>query len=123
MTEHHHRLGVSEVNLVVRHMKLVPCEKSSLEAAEEELDQLYGMDDISFDETSNVLNLAYDASRLCLDGIEEVLQKHGIKVSHDWWTRFKEGYYRFIDQNVKDHATHKPWSCHKSPPGSGRKRR
>jgi hypothetical protein len=28
------------------------------------------------------------------------------------WNRIKEDYYRFIDQNVKENAKQKPWSCH-----------
>ncbi len=116
-----HRLGVSEVNLVVRHLKLEPSEGTCLLEAIAEVDQLFGLDDISFDDRSHVLNIAYDASRLCLDGIEDILKKHGIEVSHDWWTHFKEGYYRFIDENVQDNAGHESWSCHQSPPSNKRK--
>ena len=116
MTKKEHRLGVSELNLVVRHLKLEPAEQQQLEAAITEIDQIYGLDAISFDEQSYVLNLAYDASRICLDGIEDVLKKHGIEISHGWWTRFKEDYYKFVDQNIKNNLGHKPWSCHNSPP-------
>lgn len=112
-----HRLGVSEVNLVVRHLKLEPLKQTKLQEAIAEIDKIYGLDAISFDEKSHVLNLAYDASRICLDGIEEVLKQHDVEVGHDWWTHFKEGYYKFVDQNVKDNASHEPWSCHKRPPG------
>ncbi|MAK45281.1 MAG: hypothetical protein CMN80_14160 [Spongiibacter sp.] len=116
-----HRLGVSEVNLVVRHLKLDAKNVSNINDAITEIDKLYGLDAVSFDEQSQVLNLAYDASRLCLDGIEDVLAKHGIEVGHDWWTHFKEGYYKFVDQNIKDNSEHEPWSCHKSPPRNRRK--
>lgn len=116
-----HRLGVSEVSLVVRHLKLEPADGSRLLDAIAEIDELYGLDDISFDDRYHVLNIAYDASRLCLDGVEDVLKKHAVEVSHDWWTRFKTGYYRFVDDNVKDNAGHEPWSCHQSPPGNKRK--
>jgi len=47
--------------------------------------------------------------------VEEILTKHGIQPRHDWWTHFKEEYYRFVDQNVKDNAQHEPWSCHRTP--------
>ncbi len=87
---------------MVRHLKLEPVKQTNLEAAIAEVDQLYGLDAITFDEKSHVLNLAYDASRICLDGIEEVLKKHSVEVSYDWWTHFKEGYYKFVDENVKD---------------------
>ena len=55
-----------------------------------------------------------------IDGIEEVIRKHGADVHDDWWTHTKESYYKFVDQNVKDNAAHKPWSCHKVPPGASR---
>ena len=117
-----HRLGVSEVNLVVRHLKLERADGICLLDAIAEIDELYGLDDISFDDKSHILNIAYDASRLCLDGIEDVLKKHGVEISHDWWTRFKTGYYRFVDDNVKDNAGHEPWSCHQSPPTSNKRK-
>ena len=122
MTNAEHRLGVSEVNLVVRHLRVEPVDQTNLEAAIAEIDQLYRLDAISFDEKRHVLNLAYDASRICLDGIEDVLKKHNVEVSHDWLTHFKEGYYKFIDENVKDNASHEPWSCHQTPQDASRKR-
>jgi len=116
MTNKEHRLGVAEVNLVTRHLKLEPVTEKALSTAIEEIDKVYGLDTISFDEKSQVLNVAYDASRTCIDGIEDILATHGLSVSHDWWTHFKEGYYRFVDQNIKDNVTHNPWSCHNQPP-------
>ena len=113
MKDKEHRLGVSEVNLVKRHLKLEEAPLDKIQLAIEEIDKLYGMDSVSYDDTSRVLNMAYDASRLCIDGIEEILKKHGVEVSHDWWTHFKEEHYRFVDENVKDNAEHEPWSCHK----------
>ena len=110
-----HRLGVSEVNLVVRHLRIEPIEQIRLQEAITEIDKIYGLDAIFFDEKSHVLNLVYDASRVCLDDIEDLLKQHDVEVSHDWWTHVKEGYYKFVDQNVKDNANHEPWSCHKRP--------
>ena len=121
MSSKEHRLGVSAVNLVVRHLKLETAAQGVMAAALGEIDQIYGFDGVSFDEKSCVLNLAYDGSRVSIDGVEEMLSKHGISVSHGWWTHFKEGYYRFVDENVKDNARHEPLSCHKVPPGAGRK--
>jgi len=113
MKKEEHRLGVSEVNLVKRHLKLEDSPFEIIKVAVDEIDKLYGMDSVSFDEKSRVLNMEYDATRLCIDGIEEVLKKHGVELSHGWWTHFKEGHYRFEDENVKDNAKRDPWSCHK----------
>lgn len=121
MKKQEHRVGVSAVNLVVRHLKLEAVAQDLVAAATEEIDKVYGLDGVSFDEKTQVLNLAYDGSKVSIDGIEELLRKHGINVSHDWWTHFKESYYRFIDDNVKDNARHEPLSCHKVPLGAGRK--
>ncbi|MCE8015991.1 cation transporter [Halomonas sp. MCCC 1A17488] len=122
MSNKEHRLGVSEINLVTRHLKLEPNDEVSIRAAVVDIDQLYGLDGVSFDEKKWRLDLAYDASRVCLDCVEDILKKHAVEISHDWWTRFKEEHYRFVDQNVKDNANHEPWSCHQSPPGSGKKK-
>lgn len=113
MKNREHRLGVSEVNLVVRRLKLESSPLGKIQMAVEEIDKLYGMDLISFDEKHQLLNMEYDASRLCIDDIEEVLKIHNIELNHSWWTHFKEEHYRVVDGNVKDNATRDPWSCHK----------
>ncbi|AJY52769.1 MULTISPECIES: hypothetical protein [Halomonadaceae] len=107
-----HRLGVSEANLVTRKLKLEPCSQRELEIALQEIDQLYGLDSVAFDENKRMLRLAYDASRICIECVEEVLTRHSIDISHGWWNRFKEDHYRFVDQNIKDNAAKDPWSCH-----------
>jgi len=107
-----HRLGVSEVNLVTRHLKFYSSDLNAVHAAVADIDELYGLDSVSFDEKKRKLHLAYDASRLCLDCVEDILEKHAVEISRDWWSRFKEEHYRFVDQNVKDNAKQEPWSCH-----------
>ena len=114
MTNKEHRLGVSETNLVVRHLNLEPDSLSDIAEAIAEIDEVYGLDSVTFEDNTHVLNLAYDATRTRIDGLEEILEKHGIEVSHDRWTNFKEGYYRFVDKNIKDNSTTEPWSCHGS---------
>ena len=116
MKHKEHRLGVSEVNLVNRHLRLLtPIDSTKLNEAIAEIDQLYGLDEVTVDEKSNKLDFSYDASRLCIDCVEEILTKHGIRPKDDWWTHFKEEYYRFVDQNVKENVRHEPWSCHRTP--------
>jgi hypothetical protein len=108
-----HRLGVSETNLVERHLKVEKASDEQVCSVVEEIDQLYGIDEVSFDPEHKVFILEYDATRLCIDSLEQVIKEHGIELSHDWWSRFKEDYYQFVDQNIHDNLTHKPWSCHK----------
>ncbi len=107
-----HRLGVSKVNLVMRKLKLDPSDQQFLQQAIEEVDQLYGLDSVAFDEQKRMLRLAYDASRICIECVENILSKHGIVISQGWWNRFKEEHYRFVDQNIKDNIAHEPWNCH-----------
>ena len=118
MPTQEHRLGVSEANLVIRHLKLEPCEANTMRAALVEIDQLFGLDGVSFDERSHMLNAAYDATRISIDCVLEVLSKYGIEVGHDWWTHLKEGYYRAVDGNVQDKANREPLSCHPPPPAA-----
>jgi len=122
MSDKDRRLGVSEINLVTRHLKLVPCDEAAIQAAIADIDQLYGLESVSYDSRKSRLDLAYDATRICLDCVEDILRKHAVEVSHDWWTRLKEEQYRFVDQNVKDNATHEPWSCHQKTHGSGKRK-
>ncbi len=107
-----HRLGVNEVNLVTRKLKLDPSDHPILLQAIEEIDQLYGLDSVAYDEEKRMLGLAYDATRICIECVEEILSRYGIAISDGWWNRFKEDHYRFVDQNIKDNAAHEPWNCH-----------
>lgn len=121
MAKETHRLGVAEANLVVRRLKIEAYIQESLTQAINEIDQLYGIDGVSFEKDSKELQLAYDASRLDIDAIERILKDNRVEVSQDWWTLLKEGYYRFVDQNVKDNANSQPHCCSKIPPEAKRK--
>jgi hypothetical protein len=116
MSKQEHRLGVEEVNLVKRRLKVIEPNERAITIAVNEIDDIYGLDRVSFDSASHQLYVAYDASKICLDCIEEVLNEHQIRVDQGWWNQFKEDYYRFVDENVKANAKHVPFSCHKVPP-------
>ena len=121
MNKTEHRDGVSEANLVIRHLKLNQVTSQKINRVTTEIDSLYGLDSVSYDQKSKVISLAYDATRISIDGIEELLLKHELEVAHDWWTHFKEGYYRFVDQNVSDNAHIKHHCCNKPPQGINKK--
>lgn len=112
MSHHDHRLGVSEAFLVTRKLKVTPDATGHISAAVTEIDALFGIDSVCYDPDHQKLHLAYDAKRLCIDDIEEVMIRHGVDIGPGRWNRIKEDYYRFVDQNVKDNAKQKPWSCH-----------
>lgn len=112
MKQREHRLGVSESTLVKRHLKIESSGPEGIQEALAEIDQLYGMDSVSFDQERSRLDLAYNAVRLSIDDIAAILERHGIDIAPGWWNHFKEEHYRFVDQNVKDNAQKEPWSCH-----------
>jgi len=121
MNESEHRVGVEEINLVVRNLKLCDVNNDNKRPMLDEIDSVLGVDAVSFYQEKNTLHLAYDATHVNLDCIEVIIKKHVIKLHNNWWSRIKNGYYRFVDQNVKENAQHKPLSCHKAP-GKTKKR-
>ncbi len=50
MAHREHRLGVSETTLVNRHLKLDSSDLDAVKAAVADIDELYGLDSVSFDE-------------------------------------------------------------------------
>lgn len=121
MSNFDHKVGVSEANLVIRTLKLAGMSESNSAAIIAEINTTFGVDAVSYNKNDKMLHLAYDATNVNLDGIEDILRKQGADVSDSWWNHIKEDYYKFVDQNVKDNANHKPWSCHKAPPGARKK--
>ncbi|MFT5755795.1 MAG: hypothetical protein ACI9LM_000507 [Alteromonadaceae bacterium] len=116
MTDLDHRVGIRENNLVVRNIRLSKVTEKNIDALIEEIDQMFGLDEVSFNRKDESIHLAYDAANLNLEGIEEIIKKHQIDIHDDWWTHTKESYYKFCDQNTKDNFEHQPWSCHTQPP-------
>lgn len=102
-------------HLVVRHLKLEGIDSSNERAMLNEIETTYGVDSASYEATSNTLHIAYDAMECNLEGLENIILKHGGDVSHDWNTTFKEGYYRFLDGNIRDHVVSEVWGGHNDP--------
>ncbi|WP_115720116.1 cation transporter [Gallaecimonas mangrovi] len=107
------RPGVREAYLVRRKLILT----GNLAAAEncaKAVDQLAGVNSVVL--AGNRLTLAYDATAVNLDALESEIQNHGLEVKHKGMAGMRLGYYRFVDQNIRDNATHEPWCCHRLPP-------
>ncbi|MFB9144938.1 hypothetical protein ACFFU2_00080 [Halomonas alkalicola] len=92
MSDKDRRLGVSEINLVTRHLKLVPCDEAAIQAAIADIDQLYGLESVSYDSRKSRLDLAYDATRICLDCVEDILRKHAVEEASRDWEVVKRGW-------------------------------
>ena len=97
MSDLDHRVGVREANLVVRNLRLSNVYEANCEPLIEEIDKLFGIDEVSYNIKEGAIHLAYDATHIDLDGIEAIIRKHGADLHNDWWTHTKEGYYQFVD--------------------------
>lgn len=87
MSDLDHRVGVREQNLVVRNLRLSNVTKINCDALIEEIDRVFGIDEVSYNIKDGEIHLAYDAVNINLDGIEELIKKHGADVHDDWWTK------------------------------------
>jgi len=111
-----HRAGVTEVNLVIRKLQLKGLTEFNRAKIIFEIDQAVGVDSVNFDIKDGLLHIAYDVTHINLDTIKVVVRKHGAEFSGGWWNHLKEGYYKFVDQNMIDNDKHKPSCCNRPPP-------
>lgn len=117
MSDHDHKPGVKDVNLVRRKLQLSGVSEQAAALLVVELGQLFGMDRVRFDASKSSLVFSYDATHCSLDRVEEKVRQHGASFDTGWWSRIKCSYYRFVDQNVKDNAAHEPHCCNRPPAG------
>ncbi len=122
MSTQEHRPGVQQASLVKRQLQLKAAPESEQALADfiSEADQLQGMDSLSYAPETNQLELQYDASHLNLAQIEQLLSRFHINLQDNWWQHLKQGYYQFVDDNIRDNALHQPSCCH-PPTGENRK--
>ncbi|WP_415230775.1 cation transporter [Psychromonas sp.] len=113
-----HRVGVTEVNLVIRKLQLKGLTEFNRAKIISEIDQAVGIDNVTLDNKNGLLHIAYDVTHINLDAIKLVVVKHGAELSGGWWNHFKEGYYKFVEQNMLDNIKHKPSCCSRPPPRS-----
>jgi hypothetical protein len=121
MTDVKHSVGVNEFNLVSRHLKIDHLTSENQSALLTEVEQILGVDAVSYDEKQRLFNVAYDATHTDLESIEKIITSYGADISDGWWNHLKEDYYKFVDQNIKDNAEHVPSCCHKPPSGLNKK--
>ena len=84
MSDLDHRVGVREANLVVRNLRLSNVYEANCEPLIEEIDKLFGIDEVSYNIKEGAIHLAYDATHIDLDGIEAIIRKHGADLHNDW---------------------------------------
>lgn len=110
-----HRPGIHEGYLMSRCLRIKDAAETNRERIVHDIDQLKGIDVVSFAAAKHELKLVYDGSMLCVDDIERVIKEHGCRFADDWWSSIKLGWYRYTDENVKSAAMHVPHCCNKPP--------
>ena len=110
-----HKPGIHEKYLMKRQVKLDRASPDALKEIVLALENRPAVAAVSLNEKKLRIDIAYDASVESLDHILAVMEEHGGDIAHDWWSNLKAGWYRSTDENIKDNATHEPWSCHQAP--------
>lgn len=118
-----YRDGVNPGYLVTFKIGYQCQDQTPLASALAKLDALLGMQQLTLLEKQCALVLKYDASKLDIDQILEMLSATNITLKSGWWATRKLNHYRFINQNVRDNAKHVPVCCSKPPPEVSRRLR
>jgi hypothetical protein len=114
MNRKKHKLEVDPAYRLTRRLKLVGPVEHHEKAVIEEIDGLFGVDNVSITNRKTLV-VVYDGTLRKIDDIREILERYGLRFGNDWITRFKMNWYRSTDQNVRANASHEPHCCSKSP--------
>ncbi|PKH01183.1 hypothetical protein CXF72_18045 [Psychromonas sp. MB-3u-54] len=117
-----HRVGVTEVNLVIRKLQLKGLTEFNQAKIVSEIDEAFGIENVTLDIKDGLLQIAYDVTHIDLDIIKRLVVKHGAEFSGGWRNNFKQGYYKFVDQNMIENSTHKASCCSRPPARSPKKK-
>ncbi len=99
-----HRQGVNELYLTKRTLRLSEVPAGERHLIMDEIDRLDGVDAVNWQK--NRLEIDYDASKRSIDDIGRVLEQHGAGLPHGMLSRFKLGWYRYTDHNMRETAGH-----------------
>ena len=123
MSNRTYRDGVNPGYVVTFKIRYQCLDQTSIAPALAKLDALLGMQQLTLLEKQSALVLKYDASKIDLDQILEMLSTFNITPKSGWWASRKLSHYRFINQNVRDNSKHVPVCCSKPPPEVSRRLR
>lgn len=107
-----HKLGVDSNYLVKRRLLIAGIFPQNGPALTQSIEALIGVDTVTLDLPTGALDVHYDASKRQLDDIVKIVTLEGSMLSTSRWQRFKRGWYRYFDQNIKENAAKAPWRCH-----------
>lgn len=111
MTEH--REGVNPAFLARHTLSLTGLNSADAGNLLADIDELPGVDRVRLKGREQTLKVAYDASRLNIDGVIAILEKYGASVKDSWWSRTRLGWQRQTDENIRDNARHEATCCSK----------
>jgi hypothetical protein len=100
---------------VERRIPLGAVAVASLQEAVQQLRAMESVSDAQVDKQGR-LRVAYDASRIGMREIEEMLDHLGIALAGGFWSRQKLAWYRFLDENAKANAHAGSGACCNRPP-------
>lgn len=115
MTVKTHRPGINEDFLMIRHLRLERLDVGKAESITSAIDNIAGIDTVSIKEDKQILDLSYEASQVNIKHIEDIVRQNGCDIGQDRWSRLKEGWYRFTDENAHSNAAHRASCCNKLP--------
>lgn len=102
----------------VVHRKLSIPEIQGKDCARNIRESFFGVDgvqEITLDADHKTIQITYDASQIGFGDIEYLLSDCGYPVSDSRWSRYKSGWYRFLDENAQSNAQSKGGSCCSNP--------
>lgn len=85
--------------------------KDSDRAIRESLSGINGVQAITVDAEHKIAWVIYDSSHIGFGEIEQLLNDCGHPISDSWWSRKKSEWYRYLDENARANAQHKPVCC------------
>jgi hypothetical protein len=101
------------INRVQRRLKYDSGSLGSIESTCDDLMELAGVHTVSVGQADGLLTVDYDAVLCGIDPIISILTKNGVDLCLGRWDRIKLGYYRFVDQNLKENNKHTPHCCNR----------
>ena len=97
-------------------------DRQLVEAIRQRLAAVEGVKWLELHSGQRGLRVGYDVAVLGYAPLLEELEQAGAVVNRSGWNRWRDAWYRFMDQHSCNGGTADPTCCG-SPPGSGRSRR
>jgi hypothetical protein len=96
---------------------------NSMQMICDRLAPLEGMQKTEIDSGREKISITYNAAQLGFAEIEKTLVDAGYPSAVGWWSRFKAGWYRYLDENAQTNAKSKGGACCSNPSDIYAKRR